>query len=46
MMPGERPVAMLAEQLARTFGGEMGEVRRLLDGTSGRSPTGCAAEAG
>ncbi len=32
MMPGERPVAMLAEHLARTFGGEMSEVRGLLDG--------------
>ena len=27
MMPGERPVAMLAEQLARAFGGEMADVR-------------------
>jgi formylglycine-generating enzyme required for sulfatase activity len=32
LMPGERPVAMLAEHLARSFGGEMSDVRRLLDG--------------
>ena len=31
MMPGARPVAMLAEQLARTFAAEMAEVRRLLE---------------
>ena len=31
MMPGAHPVAMLAEQLARTFAAEMAEVRRLLE---------------
>lgn len=31
MMPGERPVVMLAEHLARTFGAEMAEVRRRLE---------------
>ena len=30
MMPGERPVEMLAEHLARTFGAKMGEVYRDL----------------
>lgn len=32
MMPGERPVIMLAEYLARTFGVEMNEVRKCLEG--------------
>ena len=33
MMPGERPVEMLAEHLARTFGAKMGEVvKDLQDG--------------
>jgi hypothetical protein len=31
MMPGEHPVAMLAEQLARTFGEEMADVRQRLE---------------
>ncbi len=31
MMPGEHPVVMLAEHLARTFGAEMAEVRRRLE---------------
>ena len=30
MMPGERPVDMLAEHLARSFGGEMNDVRQKL----------------
>ena len=31
MMPGGRPVVMLAEQLARAFGAEMAKVRESLD---------------
>ena len=31
MMPGAHPVAMLAEQLARSFAAEMAEIRRLLE---------------
>jgi len=31
MMPGERPVAMLAEQLTRAFGAEMSDVRKCLE---------------
>lgn len=31
MMPGERPLSMLAEHLARTFDAEMSDVRRKLE---------------
>jgi len=32
MMPGQHPVRMLAEHLARSFGEEMGDVRKRLQG--------------
>ena len=35
MMPGEHPVAMLAEHLARSFQVEMADVRRRLEGDDG-----------
>ena len=43
MMPGEHPVAMLAEHLARTFQVEMADIRRRLQGDDRAWRTGCAA---